>query len=214
MTLQSWPIIGGLLSGTPEAGPTPRVVIGLGNPGREYASTRHNVGQWCIDRLAEAHSTGRFRRSRLAEVAEGTIGGRRVVLAKPRTYVNNSGRAVTSLMAKYTAAPEDLLVVYDEMDLPAGSIRLRARGGSGGHNGMKSIIDATGTQEFPRLRIGVGRPARSGGEVEHVLGSMPSGEKASVDDAVSRAAEAIEAVLRDGVVEAMNRYNVNPPEQV
>jgi PTH1 family peptidyl-tRNA hydrolase len=187
-------------------------VIGLGNPGKEYAATRHNVGHWCIDRLAELHSAGRFRRSRLAEIAEATIGGQRVVLAKPRTYVNESGRAVTSLMTKYRAAPGDLLIVYDEMDLPAGSIRLRARGGSGGHNGMKSIIDATGTQEFPRLRIGVGRPARSGGEVEHVLGSMPGAEKASVDDAVSRAADAIETVLRDGVVEAMNRFNVNPSQ--
>ncbi len=213
LKLESWPIIGGLLLGSAEAGPTPRVVIGLGNPGKEYASTRHNVGQWCVDRLAQAHSIGRFRRSRLAEVAEGTIGDGRVVLAKPRTYVNESGRAVTSLMSKYKAAPGDLLVVYDEMDLPAGSIRLRARGGSGGHNGMKSIIDALGTQEFPRLRIGVGRPGRSGDEVGHVLGVMPRQERASVEDAVSRAAAAIEAVLRDGVVEAMNRFNVNPPSQ-
>ena len=213
MRLQSWPLIGGLLPGVAGVGPTPRIVIGLGNPGREYAATRHNVGQWCVDRLADHHSIGRFRRSRLAEVAEGTIGDGRVVLAKPRTYVNESGRAVTSLMSKYRAAPGDLLVVYDEMDLPTGSIRLRARGGSGGHNGMKSIIDAVGTQEFARLRIGVGRPARSGAEVEHVLGSMPREEKASVEDAVSRAAEAIEAVLRDGVVEAMNRFNVNPPSQ-
>ena len=211
MNLHSWPIIGGLLSGDTEAGASRKIVIGLGNPGREYAATRHNVGHWCIDRLAELHSNGRFRRSRLADVAEATIEGQRVVLAKPRTYVNNSGRAVTSLMAKYRAAPGDLLVVYDEMDLSVGSIRLRARGGSGGHNGMRSIIDATGTQEFPRLRIGVGRPARSGDEIEHVLGSMPGDERASVDDAVSRAAEAIEAVLRDGVVDAMNRFNVNPP---
>ena len=211
MKLHSWPILGGLLGGAPEPGASPRVVIGLGNPGREYSATRHNVGHWCIDRLAEVHAAGRFRRTRLAEVADGTIGGRRVVLAKPRTYVNESGRAVTSLMTKYRAAPGDLLVVYDEMDLPVGSIRLRARGGSGGHNGMKSIIDATGTQEFARLRIGVGRPARSGDEVGHVLGSMPREERARVDDAVSRAAEAIEAALRDGVVEAMNRFNVNPP---
>ena len=213
MKLQGWPIIGGLLSGAAESGPTPTIVVGLGNPGKEYASTRHNVGQWCVDRLAEVHSIGRFRRSRLAEIAEGTIRGHRVVLAKPRTYVNESGRAITSLMSKYRATPGDLVVVYDEMDLPVGSIRLRARGGSGGHNGMRSIIDAAGTQEFPRLRIGVGRPARSGDEVEHVLGSVAREEKASVDDAVSRAAEAIEAVLRDGVVEAMNQFNVNPPTE-
>ena len=211
--MHGWPIIGGLLSGAPEPGASPRIVIGLGNPGREYAQTRHNVGQWCVDRLAELHSIGRFRRTRLADVADGTIGGRRVVLAKPRTYVNESGRAVTSLMSKYRAAPGDLLVVYDEMDLPAGSIRLRARGGSGGHNGMKSIMDAAGTQEFARLRIGVGRPARSGDEVGHVLGAMARDERARVDDAVSRAAEAVETALRDGVDEAMNRFNVNPPSQ-
>ena len=211
--MHGWPIIGGLLSGAPEPGASPRVVIGLGNPGREYAQTRHNVGQWCVDRLAELHSIGRFRRTRLADVADGTIGGRRVVLAKPRTYVNESGRAVTSLMTKYRAAPDDLLVVYDEMDLPIGSIRLRARGGSGGHNGMRSIIDAAGTQEFARLRIGVGRPARSGDEVGHVLGAMARDERARVDDAVSRAAEAVETALRDGVDEAMNKFNVNPPSQ-
>lgn len=213
MKLSSWPILGGLLDGSPEPGASPTLVIGLGNPGKEYAATRHNVGHWCIDRLAEVHSIGRFRRTRLAEVADGTIGGRRVVLAKPRTYVNESGRSVTSLMTKYRAAPGDLLVVYDEMDLSVGSIRLRARGGSGGHNGMRSIIDAVGTQEFARLRIGVGRPARSGDEVGHVLGSMPRDERAKVDEAVSRAAEAIEGVLRDSVVEAMNRFNVNPPSQ-
>lgn len=211
--MHGWPIIGGLLSGALEPGASPRIVIGLGNPGREYAQTRHNVGQWCVDRLAELHSVGRFRRTRLADVADGTIGGRRVVLAKPRTYVNESGRAVTSLMSKYRAAPGDLLVVYDEMDLSVGSIRLRARGGSGGHNGMKSIIDAAGTQEFARLRIGVGRPARSGDEVGHVLGAMAREERARVDDAVSRAAEAVETALRDGVDEAMNRFNVNPPSQ-
>ena len=213
LKLHSWPLIDGLLSEDAEPGDGRRIVIGLGNPGKEYAATRHNVGHWCIDRLAEIHSTGRFRRSRLAEVAETTIGGQRVVLAKPRTYVNVSGRAVTSLMAKYRAGPGDLVVVYDEMDLPVGSIRLRAQGGSGGHNGMKSIIDAVGTQEFPRLRIGVGRPARSGDEVGHVLGALPRQERASVEDAVSRAAEAIQAVLSDGVVEAMNRFNVNPPSQ-
>ena len=213
MKLHSWPIVGGLLGGAVEERPRPLVAIGLGNPGKEYAQTRHNVGHWCIDRLAEIHSVGRFKRSRLSDVAEGTIGGRRVVLAKPRTYVNESGRAVTSLMTKYGAAPGDLLVVYDEMDLPVGSIRLRARGGSGGHNGMKSIIDSAGTQEFTRLRMGVGRPARSGEEIEHVLGSMRRDERAAVDEALSRAAEAIEAVLHDGVVEAMNRFNVNPPSQ-
>ena len=213
MKMHGWPIIGGLLPGAPEPGARPRIVIGLGNPGREYSQTRHNVGQWCVDRLAELHSIGRFRRTRLVDVADGTIGGRRVVLAKPRTYVNESGRAVTSLMSKYRAAPGDLLVVYDEMDLPAGSIRLRARGGSGGHNGMKSIIDAAGTQEFARLRIGVGRPARSGDEVGHVLGAMARDERARVDDAVSRAAEAVEAVLRNGVDDAMTRFNVNPPSQ-
>ena len=212
LKLHGWPIIGGLLSGAAEPGDSRRIVIGLGNPGREYAATRHNVGHWCIDRLAELHSIGRFRRSRLAEVAEATIGGRRVVLAKPRTYVNESGRAVASLMSKYRAAPGDLLVVYDEMDLPVGGIRLRARGGSGGHNGMKSIIDAVGTQEFPRLRIGVGRPRHSGDEIGHVLGSMPRQERAKVDDAVSRAAEAVEAVLQDGVEDAMNRFNVNPSQ--
>ena len=167
-------------------------MIGLGNPGERYAATRHNVGQWCIDRLRERHSIELSRRSRLAAAGEGAIAGRRVVLAKPRTFMNESGRAVTSLMAQHRAGPGDLLIVYDEMDLPAGSVRLRARGGSGGHNGMKSIIEAAGTQEIARLRIGIGRPIGDVGEVEHVLSSMRPEDRARVAEAVDLAADAIE----------------------
>ncbi len=203
----STPASGAGLQPALDDAPRPSIVIGLGNPGRRYAATRHNVGQWCIDRLGKRHGIALSGRSRLADVGEGIIGGRGVALAKPRTYVNESGRAVTSLMARYSAGPGNLLVVYDDMDLPAGSIRLRARGGSGGHNGMKSVIAATGAREFARLRVGIGRPSGGVGEVEHVLSSMRREDRDRVEEAVNRAADAIETVLTDGVEAAMNRFN-------
>ena len=135
-----------------------KLVVGLGNPGRQYAMTRHNVGFWCVDHLAEEWSISMSGRRRHAAIWEGEIDGVPVALAKPRTYVNKSGAAVTSLMARYRATAEDLLVIYDDMDLAAGKLRLRARGSAGGHNGMRSIVGALGTQDFVRLRIGIGRP--------------------------------------------------------
>lgn len=129
------------------------------------------------------------------------------MLAKPRTFVNESGRAVTSLLARYRASPEDLIVIYDDMDLRPGKIRLRARGGAGGHNGMKSIIAAVGSQEFARLRIGIGRPPAGVDQVDHVLGKMERNERRDIGDAVELAATAVRVVLTQGLDEAMDRFN-------
>ena len=129
------------------------------------------------------------------------------MLAKPRTFVNESGRAVTSLLARYRASPEDLIVVYDDMDLRPGKIRLRARGGAGGHNGMKSIITTVGSQEFARLRIGIGRPPLGVGQVDHVLGKMERDERRDIGEAVELAATAVRVVLTHGIDEAMDRFN-------
>lgn len=129
------------------------------------------------------------------------------MLAKPRTFVNESGRAVTSLLARYRASPEDLIVIYDDMDLRPGKIRLRARGGAGGHNGMKSIIAAVGSQEFARLRIGIGRPPPGVDQVDHVLGKMERNERRDIGDAVELAATAVRVVLTQGLDEAMDRFN-------
>jgi PTH1 family peptidyl-tRNA hydrolase len=183
------------------------LVVGLGNPGQQYEKTRHNVGFWCIDRLGEQHSIKINRRSRLALTGEGRIEDEDIVLAKPRTYVNESGQAVTSLMARYRASASDLLVVYDDMDLPAGKIRLRPNGGPGGHNGIKSIIGSLGTQGFARLRVGVGRPGPGDDQIEHVLGRASTEDQGLVDAAVETAVEVIACYLSEGVETAMNRYN-------
>ena len=184
-----------------------KLVVGLGNPGGQYARTRHNVGFWCLDRLAGESSIPISKRHRLAVLGEGEIGGQAVALAKPRTFVNESGRAVTSLMARYRARIDDLLIVYDDMDLSPGKMRLRPQGGPGGHNGMRSIIEALGTQKFARLRIGIGRPAHDDDDVGHVLGTMPSDDRELVGQAIERAAQAIVCLLTEGVDEAMSRFN-------
>ncbi len=188
-------------------GPPSLVVVGLGNPGREYAETRHNIGFRCIDQLAREHSISLERRSRQALKGEGVIDGHCVALAKPRTYVNLSGQAVSYLLARYRVSPRELLIVYDEVSLPPGKLRLRPGGGAGGHNGIKSIIGALGTQDFPRLRIGVGKSADGTGLVRHVLGEMPHEEREAVDGAVGCAVALVSSLLTEGIDVAMNRFN-------
>ena len=184
-----------------------RIVVGLGNPGKQYAGTRHNLGFWCVDRLAAEWGIDVSRRRRLFVWGEGTAGGVSVALAKPRTYVNESGQAVTAVLARLRAKPSELIVVYDDLDLPVGRIRLRAAGGAGGHNGMRSIIADIGTQEFARLRVGIGRPATGSDEIEHVLGRPSDDERRTMADAVDTAAQAVAAIVEDGVEAAMNRFN-------
>ena len=187
--------------------PPSLVIVGLGNPGPEYAGTRHNAGFWCIDALANKHSITLERRNRSAIIGEGEIKDLRVVLVKPRTFVNRSGAAIGYLKARYAAPIDRLLIVCDDINLPPGKLRLRRRGSAGGHNGIKSVIEAAASQEFPRLRIGVGRPQEGTGQIEHVIGPMDSQEREVVDEAVERAAEAIECLLTEGIDEAMSRFN-------
>ena len=187
--------------------PPSLVVVGLGNPGPEYAGTRHNAGFWCIDALADKHGVTLERRHRSAIIGEGEIDSRRVILVKPRTFVNRSGAAVRYLTARYSMPTDKLLVVYDDINLPPGKLRMRRKGSAGGHNGIKSIIEATGSQDFPRLRIGVGRPQDGTGQIEHVIGPMEPDEREVVDEAVARAAAAIACLLSEGIDEAMSQYN-------
>jgi PTH1 family peptidyl-tRNA hydrolase len=195
-------------------GDVERLIVGLGNPGSEHARNRHNVGFWVVNRLARLAGIDFARRGRLASLAEGTIAGRHVALVKPQTFVNNSGDAVRDLLRRYRLAPSDLLVVYDELDLPVGALRIREQGGHGGQNGMRSIIAAIGSQEFPRIRIGIGRPL-AGGEptrdpeyvAAYVLADPTPEERERLEAAVERAAEAVLAVLADGVGGAMARFN-------
>jgi PTH1 family peptidyl-tRNA hydrolase len=189
------------------------LIVGLGNPGSEYAHNRHNVGYWAVNRLARLHGVNLKTRT-LAALGEGKIAGHDVVLLKPRTYVNKSGDAVAPAMRKWKIAPDRLLVIYDELDLPAGRIRIRAGGGDGGYKGLKSIIASLGMPEFARIRIGIGRPHIAGEpswepEVvgDYVLGDPGSEQAKTLQGAVTRATQAVEMILRDGLETAMNRYN-------
>ncbi len=182
-------------------------VVGLGNPGPQYARTRHNIGFWCIDLLAANHAIDVKRRHRTSLIGEGTIGESRVVLAKPRTFVNRSGDAVRYMLARYRISPGDVLVVCDDIALDPGKIRLRPSGSAGGHKGLKSIIEVLGTQQFPRLRVGIGRPPDGGDQIGFVVGTMSQAERQAADAAVACAAEAVASVLTDGIERAMNRFN-------
>jgi len=193
----------------------PVLVVGLGNPGREYEGTRHNVGFAALDRLAERLKCSFRRKSRFsAQVAEAGGGeAGKVTLAKPQTFMNRSGCAVQALLVWLKIGPAQLLVVVDDADLPLGQIRLRASGGSGGHNGLRSIIEALGgNEEFARLRIGIGRTAPVGTDITgHVLGRFAPAECEVAEQAVGSAVEAMECCLQDGLVEAMNRFNRKSP---
>ena len=187
-----------------------KLIVGLGNPGRQYSRTRHNVGFMCVDGIAQKHRLPPYHRLFKAQVTDGLVAGKRVVLAKPQTFMNLSGESVRSLLGWYRLSHEDLLVIYDDLDLPLGRIRLRERGSSGGHRGVQSIIQCLKTQEFPRLRIGIARPG-AGGAADYVLATFTPDEKPIVGAALSRAIEAVETVLTQGIVAAMNKYNPADP---
>lgn len=186
------------------------LLVGLGNPGERYSGTRHNLGFTCLDHLAQRHRLEFNRKRNQAQVAEGQIAGERVVLAKPQTFMNLSGQAVSGLRSWYKLDPaEALLVIYDDLDLPFGKLRLRQRGSAGTHNGMKSIVGQLGSQVFPRLRVGIGQPPPGWDTVNYVLSRFTAEETAALPDLYDRVAEAVEVMLREGLVAAMNKYNVS-----
>ena len=189
----------------------PHVMIGLGNPGPEYEGTRHNVGFAVVDALARRLRTADWRRGFASLWTEAHWRGERLALLKPQTYMNASGEAVEQVVRAWRLSPSQLLVIYDDMDLPPGHLRLRPRGSSGGHRGMESIIAHLGTQDFPRLRIGIGRPPAGVDPADYVLAPFTAAEKAVIDRAVERAAEAVLAVVATGLTLAMSRYNGPPP---
>ena len=189
------------------AEPPTLAIVGLGNPGPEYAGTRHNAGFWCIDALADKHDIALERKHRSAIIGEGYIENCAVMLVKPRTFVNRSGATISYLKARYSLPTEKLLIVCDDINLAPGRLRLRRKGSAGGHNGIKSIIEAAGSQGFPRLRIGVGRPPEGAGQIEHVIGPMEPKDREVLDEAVERAAAAVACLLSEGIDETMSRYN-------
>ena len=183
------------------------MVVGLGNPGPRYARHRHNVGFQCVDLLAQRARLVFDRVQFRAAIATGEIAGVRVLLAKPQTFMNLSGQAVVPLLRYYRIEPADMLVLYDELDLPLGRLRLRAEGGAGGHNGMKSIITQLGSPAFPRLRIGIGRPPGRMEPADYVLQDFTTEQEIEMAFVRPRAVEGIETWLRDGLMTAMNRIN-------
>lgn len=186
-----------------------KVVVGLGNPGSSYARTRHNVGFWVVERLAERHRLRFTRREYKSRVAQGRIGVEDVVLLKPQTFMNASGDAVGRARRDLGLDPQEFVIVHDDLDLGVGRVRVKAKSGAGGHHGVESVIEALGSKAFPRIRIGVGRPA--GGEaIDYVLAPPSQQELTILDAAVEEAVNAVEVVLGEGVVPAMNRFNGTP----
>jgi len=186
-----------------------KLIVGLGNPGREYRDTRHNVGFLVIDEIARRHQlTLAMAPSQVPETfVAKKFGAEPMLIAKPLTFMNRSGDAVGALAQYYDIAPSDLLVVVDEAALPFGRVRARARGSAGGHNGLKSIIARLGTTEFARLRLGVGRGDLRRDLADHVLSKFEPGETAALDEFIARAADAAEMFAVDGIDQVMNVYN-------
>ncbi len=184
-----------------------RLVVGLGNPGPKYAGTRHNAGFLVADLLAERIG-GRFKthKSR-ADVVEGRLAGSPVVLAKPRSYMNESGGPAVAVARFYKVAPSDVVVVHDELDIPFGDVRLKRGGGDGGHNGLRSLSAAFGTRDYARVRFGIGRPPGRQDPADYVLRDFAPAERKELAYFVDRAADAVEALLRDGLDAAQNTFH-------
>ena len=183
------------------------LIVGLGNPGTRFRDTRHNVGFRCIDRMARGWDIGPWDRRAKAVLGQGTRAGEEIVLAKPRTFMNNSGEGVLYLLARFKARPEDLLIVYDDMELPLGRLRIRASGSDGGHNGIKSIIAALNSRAFPRLRVGIGQVPPGADQIAHVIGPFSEEESKIMIDAEKRSVEAVDCILEGNIDIAMNRFN-------
>jgi len=183
------------------------LVAGLGNPGRQYEKTWHNCGYLVLEVLSQRHQIplNKIRFKGLS--GQGTIAGRKVVLLQPTTYMNLSGESVREAMAFYKIPPQRTLVIYDDLDLPAGQIRMRPSGGAGTHNGMRSIISQLGRQDFPRVRVGIGPLPANWELVSYVLSDIPQDQQKEMFEAFSRAADAVEKTLRDGIEAAMNQAN-------
>lgn len=192
-----------------------KLIVGLGNPGIEYQFTPHNIGFLAVDRLAEQCGVMIENRHCKALTARSRIGKEEILLAKPETYMNLSGMSVLELVRKYEVEPEkDLIVIYDELDLPLGMIRVRPRGSSAGHNGMQSIINALQTEEIARIRIGVAPDDPRKGGAKYILAPFRKSQLVAVDEALDVTAQAVNAIINDGIATAMNRFNrKNKPEE-
>jgi peptidyl-tRNA hydrolase, PTH1 family len=188
-----------------------KLVVGLGNPGKQYEYTAHNLGFLVIDRLAERNGMKVGRKDSMALVGQGTVAGKRVLLAKPQTFMNLSGESVQGLLVKNEIAPGDLVLVYDELDLPWQSVRIRPNGSAAGHRGVDSVIRCVGTKEFPRVRLGVhgGRREKDGAQI--VLARLKRAHKQELDELVDYTSQAVESIIAEGVEKSMAKFNRRAP---
>jgi len=192
-----------------------KLIVGLGNPGRGYANNRHNLGFMCLKHFARAHGIKFDRKQGRARTGYGEVAGNKVVVARPQTYMNQSGQAVSRLVRKFNTALDNLVIIHDDLDLPLGKIRIRQGGGSAGHKGIDSITTELGSQDFTRIRAGIGRPPVVDGSTEideadiiaYVLSDFTPEEKQAITQVIPRVNEAILCLLTEGLTTAMNRYN-------
>lgn len=192
---------------SPETGTHAVLVVGLGNPGVRYAQTRHNVGFMVLDRLAVAWRAAWQEDPSPAAVGHAQVAGRSVFLLKPLTYMNNSGHAVRLALARLHLTPQEVVLVYDDLDLPLGRLRIRRQGSAGGHRGVASVIRELGTEEFGRVRVGIGRPPDGVTAADYVLEPFPPGERDAARKALERACAAVAAIIADGFEAAMRLFN-------
>jgi PTH1 family peptidyl-tRNA hydrolase len=193
------------------AGDFEKLVVGLGNPGEDYQYTAHNLGFLVLDRLAERNGIKIGRKDSMALVGQGTVAGKRVLLAKPQTYMNLSGESVKGLLVKHEIAPGDLILIYDELDLPWQSLRIRPRGSAAGHRGVDSILRNVGMEEFPRVRLGIhgGRREKDGAQI--VLAKLKRAHKQELDELLDYASQAVESIIAEGVEKSMAKFNRRAP---
>ena len=184
-----------------------KIIAGLGNPGPEYAQTKHNVGFMLVDAFAKYLNVSSWKEDFSSLICEARIDGEKIFLVKPLTYMNNSGEALGPMLSYYKMNTEDLTVVHDDMDIPAGTVRIRKKGGSGGHNGLKSIIAHVGSEDFARVRIGIGRPLPGWTVINHVLAPFSAEDAQRIREAITYLLPAMECIVTGGADLAMNRYN-------
>lgn len=183
------------------------IIVGLGNPTKTYEGTRHNIGFEVIDRLATDHAIDVSMKKHKALCGKGMIGGQKVVLAKPQTYMNLSGESVRELVDFYKVQPDEVIVIYDDISLEPGQLRIRAKGSAGGHNGIKNIIAHLNTQDFPRVKVGVGEKPKGWDLADYVLSRFSSEDRKVMDESVAAAGEAVKLMLESDINFAMNKYN-------
>jgi len=184
-----------------------RLVVGLGNPGSDYANTRHNVGFIVVDRLADTWTVSLRQKKFKVVFGRGRINGIDSILVKPQDYMNRSGPPIRQLVDYFKISYRDVLVIHDDIDLEFGRLKIKEKGGHGGHNGLRSIIDSLGGDAFARLRVGIGRSGNDSGVIDHVLGRFGTSEKSALEAVIDRARDAVETILCEGTKEGMNRFN-------